>query len=184
MLGVGLAGAASLALGALTVAVVLLMLAYSPWLKRIALVGNVAAALLASLPFLYGAWIAGEPDLGLFLISWAFPLHFAREIAKDIDDAPADAGHRSTVPVRWGLTVARALVMVALLWFLVELPLLDWWPGLFWAMLPAYCLVGLGAQRVLRGAPGAPGALKAAMLLAMLALVVATAVPALRPIIF
>ena len=180
-LGVGLASLVSLLLGAVTVLVVLLLLAYSPWLKRAGLVGNITAAWLASLPFLYGAWSSGAPDLSLVI--WAFPLHFAREIAKDIDDAAGDQGRRRTVPLRWGPRAARSMVVGALLCFIAPIPFLAYWEGLFWALLPAVGFVAVGGVRVIRGAPGAPRALKTAMLLAMVAFVVATGVPELRPFI-
>jgi len=37
------------------------------------------------------------------------PLHFAREIAKDLDDAHGDASFRRTLPLRVGAATARAL---------------------------------------------------------------------------
>ena len=132
-LGVGLASLVALPLGAITVLVVLLMLAYSPWLKRAGVIGNITAALLASLPFLYGAWSCGVPDLRL--VVWAFPLHFAREVAKDIDDAAGDRERRRTVPLRWGPRAARLIVVGALLCFLAPIPFLAWWEGLVWALL-------------------------------------------------
>lgn len=180
VLGIVCASLIALSLGAITVVVVLLMLAYSPWLKRAGPVGNVTAALLASLPFLYGAWSSGVPENGVAFAIWAFFLHLAREIAKDIDDAAADAGHRRTMPLRWDPRTVKAIVVGALLIFIAPALAFE---GLFWTMLPALVAVTVGGYRVIRGEPGAPRAFKAAMLLAMLALVLTTAVPALRPFI-
>src|SRR5918912_1261079 len=98
LLGTALVALADPPLGALTVIVVALMLSYSPWLKRAGLVGNATVAVLASLPFLYGSWSAGHGTRALPLAAIAAPLHLAREIAKDLDDASADAGRRRTLP--------------------------------------------------------------------------------------
>ena len=179
--GVAFAAVVSPGLGALTVAVAGLMIAYSPWLKRAGLAGNVTVAFLASLPFLYGAWASGQPRDGLALVAWAFPLHFAREIAKDIDDAEGDAPHRTTVPLEWGLPVARLLVIGALLCFVAPLAVFTSSRGLVLAMIPAAGFILLGAARVMRGQPGAPRALKAAMVFAMLGIVAALVLFGPRP---
>ena len=169
--GIGLAALAAPALGALSVLVVMLMLGYSPALKRSGLSGNVTVALLASLPFYYGAWVTDAPEVGAILTGWAFTLHFAREIAKDIDDAPADAGHRRTVPLRFGPRAARRLAIFALLLFVAPFVLLlAVVPEAVAAMAPAIALIAVGAARIVRGRPGAPRALKAAMFFAMLGL--------------
>jgi geranylgeranylglycerol-phosphate geranylgeranyltransferase len=142
--------------------------------KRTGLPGNLTVAILASLPFLYGAWAAGNPRAGLVLVAIAAPLHFAREIAKDIDDAPGDLGHRRTVPIRWGLKTANALILVALVAFAVQIvPIARAWPRFAIGIVPALALLVYAASRSFRGAPGAPRAFKAAMICAMAALVIA-----------
>ena len=165
--GVALATAAAPGLGAVSVAVAALMIMYSPWLKRTGLAGNLTVALLASLPFLYGAWAAGEPLDGLALVAWAFPLHLARELAKDIDDADGDAGHRATVPLTWGVPAARILAVGAIICFLVPLPLFTASQWLMLPMLPAVVAMVLAGYRLVRGRAGAAHALKLAMGLAM-----------------
>ena len=74
----------SVLLGVSSVAVLLLMRLYSPWLKRAGLAGNLVVALLASLPFVFGSYAAGHWARGVPLVLIAVPLHFARELAKDL----------------------------------------------------------------------------------------------------
>jgi 4-hydroxybenzoate polyprenyltransferase len=150
------------------------MLAYTPLLKPRGLPGNVAVSVLASLPFLYGGWSVGRPGPTLALVALAVPLHLAREIAKDLDDAPGDAGARRTLPVAAGPRAARAALLLALLAFLGVLgPFVAVRPRLALLVLPAVGLALLGAWRALRGRRGAPALLKASMLCAMASLLAA-----------
>lgn len=166
--GVVLASGVDAELGALTVVVVALMFAYSSWLKREGLVGNVTVALLASLPFLYGAWAAGKPSKALVLVAIAAPLHFAREIAKDIEDAPADAATRRTLPVTGGHEMAAAVLVASLIVFLLLLlPYVVPRPLLAVALVPAAGLIVYAAWCALKGRRGSPLVFKLAMLCAM-----------------
>jgi geranylgeranylglycerol-phosphate geranylgeranyltransferase len=165
--------AVSVALALLTLLVLLLMYLYSPWIKRLGLPGNVLVAVLASLPFLYGAWAAGDARAGVYLVAIAAPLHLAREIAKDIDDEPADRGRRRTLPVAHGISVARIMVAGSLVLFAVALvPIAVAHVRFALAMMPALIVAALAALASLRGRRGAPALFKAAMLLSMLALVI------------
>ena len=169
--GLVLAAIARPALGALTVLVLVAMWGYSPWLKRRGLAGNCAVAVLASLPFLYGAWAVGHPRPGLVLVLVAAPLHLARELAKDIDDAAADAATRRTVPVV-NLAAARIFLLAAVAVFVVMLvPLAVGRPCFAAILVPALVLCTLAARAVLRGRHGAPMLFKLAMLFAMVAFV-------------
>src|SRR5512133_2538724 len=104
---------ASMALA--TAAIAGVMLVYSVGLKRRGVVGNVTAALLASLPFVYGAWSVGAPRRATLLYALAVPLHFARELAKDLDDAPADAAaSRRTLPSVIGARATRVALVAAI----------------------------------------------------------------------
>ena len=159
-------------LAGVTLGVLAAMWAYSRWIKQFGLPGNLLVAGIASLPFLYGGWAAGNPRAALPLLALAVPLHLAREIAKDLDDAPGDSPVRRTIPVAHGVGVARVALMRALL--VVCATLVPWivrWPrfGLF--MVPALLVTMLGAGRALRGREGGPVRFKAAMLLAMASLV-------------
>lgn len=171
--GVVLASGANARLGIVTVGVVALMYAYSNGLKRAGLAGNITVAVLASLPFLYGGWAAGRPARALVLVVIAAPLHFAREIAKDIEDAPADAGSRNTLPVRGGSEVAAAVLVASLIVFLLLLiPYVVAQPLLAVALLPAGGLVAYAVWCVVKGRRGSPLVFKIAMLCAMGAFVV------------
>lgn len=155
-----------------SLAVLLVMAIYSMWLKRQVLIGNVVVAVLASLPFVYGATSAGNWRAGVQLAVVAAPLHLAREVAKDIDDVTGDATHRLTIPIAGGLGVARAVVVFALAIFawraaLLAVPV----PRLPAALIPGFVLCALGAKRVLAGRHGGPLLLKTAMVAAMAAII-------------
>jgi len=112
---VGIAAAAALVLSALlgaaetlaAVGVIAAMTLYNRGVKAHGVPGNVIVAVVASLPFVFGAWSAGSARDGLPLFLVGVPLHFAREIAKDLDDAHGDARYRRTLPLRVGPGAAR-----------------------------------------------------------------------------
>jgi len=173
-LAVPLAWLAAPRIAILTVGVLGVARAYSPHLKRWGLLGNAAVAVVASLPFLYGSWAVGQPARGAILVAIAVPLHFAREVAKDLDDAAGDAGWRRTLPVAHGPRRARSVIALAAAAFLLALA----WPAarapLFaLALLPAIGLSIAGAGAAVRGRPGGPTLFKAAMVCAMLAVIAA-----------
>jgi geranylgeranylglycerol-phosphate geranylgeranyltransferase len=171
--GVLLASGADAQLGVLTVLVVAVMYAYNAGLKRAGLIGNVTVAILASLPFLYGGWAAGRPTKALVLVAIAAPLHFAREIAKDIEDAPADAASRDTLPVAGGHDVAAAVLVASLVVFvLLLIPYVIAQPLLALALIPAAGLVAYAAWCVVKGRRGSPLVFKIAMVCTMGAFVV------------
>ena len=162
------------ALGALTVCVIAVMLAYSRTLKTRGLIGNLTVAVVASLPFLYGAWAAGRPSAALTLVAVAAPLHLAREIAKDIEDAHADAPLRRTLPVAHGAKAATGAMAVSLVLFAIALwPLIAARPRLGALVVPTLILIAFAARRALHGHRGSPSLFKAAMACAMASLVAA-----------
>jgi len=174
VLALACSAALGLALVAVTLLVIGVMLAYSRILKARGLAGNVAVAVLASLPFAYGAWAAGRPLDSLPLVGVAIPLHFAREIAKDLEDAGADAATRRTLPVAHGIGAARMALIAALGLFVAMLwPLVVQRPQLGAFVIPALFLVAIAAVRAWRGRRGSPSLLKAAMACAMASLVLA-----------
>lgn len=155
-----------------SLAVLLAMVVYTMVLKRHGFVGNLTVAVLASLPFVYGATSAGNWKAGAELAVVAAPLHLAREIAKDIDDASGDALHRRTIPLVGGVGAARAVVLFSLALFAWRAALLSSAvPRLPTALIPAFVLCALGAKRVLAGRPGGPLLLKTAMVAAMAAII-------------
>jgi geranylgeranylglycerol-phosphate geranylgeranyltransferase len=159
---------------AATVVVVALMLAYTPWIKPHGLPGNVTAAVLASLPFLYGGWTVGRPAMTAILVALAIPLHLARELAKDLDDAAGDAGRRRTLPVAHGPRAARIALVSAFVAFLAVLAsFVATRPHFAPFVVPAVALASAAVRRAMRGRPGAPALLKASMVCAMAALLAA-----------
>lgn len=170
--------AASVAAGgvALLLATAMVLVAavlYSPRLKRHGAAGNVAVALVASLPFAYGAHAVGRLAAGLALVAVAVPLHFARELAKDLEDADADAiGGRVTLPHRFGAVATRRIIALAVVVHIacVMFLLVPAGPrGL--ALVPALLVAVVAAVRAGRdaavGGTGAPSLFKLSMLLAM-----------------
>ena len=164
------------ALCLLSLAVLLLMTSYTVVLKRLGFVGNLTVAVLASLPFLYGAVSVGDWRAGVELLIVAAPLHLAREIAKDIEDARGDAPHRRTIPVAHGVVAARAAVLFSLALFAWRAAVLAGSaPRLATALIPCFVLCALAAKRALAARPGAPLLLKTAMVAAMAAIVLTRA---------
>jgi 4-hydroxybenzoate polyprenyltransferase len=107
-------GAAALVSGRqllIGVLALVIMLGYSPWLKRHGLPGNLAVAAIAGLPLLYGALALGRAAAGIVPWVLAAWIHVGRELAKDLQDEAGDrAAGRRTLPVRLG---RRAAVRVA-----------------------------------------------------------------------
>lgn len=174
------ASAVSVTLGVCSVLVLLLMRLYSPWLKRTGVPGNLVVSVLASLPFLYGAYAVGNGASGLPLVLIAIPLHLARELAKDLDDREADRLSRRTVPIVAGVLPARVAIVAALVaaGFALALglaPLVKSEALLLAALVPAMLALALATARALRGRPGSPAFFKLAMVCAMAALLVARA---------
>jgi len=141
-------GAAALVNGAAVLvglAAFAVLVLYSPVLKRRGVLGNVAVALVAGLPLMYGAIAVGHPAAGLvpwILAAW---IHLVREIVKDIDDQAGDRTlGRRTLPLVLG-TRRASLVAAGLAAAFVPLSL----------VLPAqahyhgsYFLIALFAQLV------------------------------------
>jgi len=159
---------ASMWLGIISVFAIALMFLYSWRIKRYGVAGNITVAVLASLPFLYGAWAVHAYFVGLLLAGLAAPLHFAREIAKDIEDMDADAtAGRRTIPIVLGAPGARRVILVTLLIYAVACIVLfhaEW--KAFVVFAPALLLFGWGAWRVTRAMAGASRIFKAGMLVA------------------
>lgn len=148
-------------------------LAYSRWAAPLGVWGNGMVAAIASLPFLYGAAATGRPGPALALVAIAAPLHFAREVAKDVADMEGDrlAGRR-TLPLTRGVGGARLAAIVAVALWLAAISFLLAAAGWRLAFLAPAAGVAIGAA-VLVGGPSParpPRLLKLSMLLAMAAL--------------
>ncbi len=157
-------GAVAPALSAVTAGVLALLLVYARLKAWCGPAANLVAATLASFPFLYGAWAAGAPARALSLVAVALPVHLAREIAKDTDDAGADAPFRRTLPVIAGPAWARRAVLattgiavIALVLFVAE------WTRTAWGIGPAALACAYGAGRTASGRSGGPAWYKLGM---------------------
>ena len=160
-------------LAVITAGVLAVMWTYSTSLKRHGVPGNLAVAVLGSLPFFYGAAAVGQGRKGAILVAVAAPLHFAREVAKDLDDAEADGSTRRTLPVTRGGRTARTAVVGGLIVYAAAVALLATAFPLFALLLvPTIFLAALAVRRLYRGQTGAAGLLKAAMVVAIAALVI------------
>jgi geranylgeranylglycerol-phosphate geranylgeranyltransferase len=158
--GVAFSALARPVLGVVSIGVIAVMLLYGRIKAQWGVAGNTTVAVLGSMPFLYGAWAAGKPEAGIVLLGIAAPLHFAREIAKDIDDIDGDRGRRRTLPLVAGVGVARATEIAVTAIFIVA-----WisFLGARWIAWPAVLLAVAAAYW------GMPAIYKAAMAVAMVA---------------
>jgi 4-hydroxybenzoate polyprenyltransferase len=95
------------------------MMVYSPLLKPVPLLGNVAVAVVAGSPPFYGALAVGLPAAGIvpwILAAW---LHFVREVVKDVEDEAGDrAIGRRTLPIVYGRRPALVVAAGAGLLFI------------------------------------------------------------------
>ncbi len=160
----------------LAVLALAVMLGYSPWLKSRGFRGNLAVAVVASLPLVYGAVAVGDWRAGLVPWALAALLHLARELVKDVEDVAGDlALGRRTVPIVWG-TEAGFLAAAGVLILFVPLALLPWaarWYGWRYGLVVSALDVGLVflIGRFARGRlAGGRAALKVAMVVGLAAL--------------
>jgi geranylgeranylglycerol-phosphate geranylgeranyltransferase len=152
------------------------MLAYSPVLKPVPILGNVAVALVGSLPLVYGAGAVGDWRAGLVPFWLAALLHLARKVVKDLEDIPGDlAAQRRTIPIAWGRR-AGFLAAAAPLVVFVPVALLPWLAGPYGPRYGSVALliavgVAVIAGRLLREeSEGARAGLKLAMVLGLVGL--------------
>ena len=100
-------------------AALVVMMVYSPLLKPVPLLGNVAVAVVAGSPPFYGALAVGLPAAGIvpwILAAW---LHFVREVVKDVEDEAGDrAIGRRTLPIVYGRRPALVVAAGAGLLFI------------------------------------------------------------------
>ena len=162
----GVAAASALVLGV-----------YTAHLKPRVLVGNVAVAAVVAMAVVFGGRAAGAVTEAVVMgAAFAFLANLAREIVKDIEDAPGDAlvGAR-TLPIVSGARVASGVAAAVVAVVLAGLPLPALrlgWPGTYLAAAVVAALACLTALASLaRGdASVASRALKGAMLAGLAAL--------------
>ena len=173
-------GAAALVSGrqvAVGLAALIVMFAYSPWLKRFGPPGNLAVAGVAGLPLFYGALAVARPTAGVVPWVLAACLHLGREIVKDVEDEPGDRVlGRRTLPIRWGrpgAVRAAAWTGGAFIPLSVVLPLVAGYGAVYFAVAaPAQALIVVAILQLRRERFAAASLLlKAGMVIGLGALV-------------
>ncbi|HYU29700.1 MAG TPA: geranylgeranylglycerol-phosphate geranylgeranyltransferase [Gemmatimonadales bacterium] len=143
LLGLACAGLVSGWLFLAAVAALAVMFAYSPLLKPVPLLGNLAVAVVAGSPPFYGALAVGVPAAGIVPWVLAAWLHFVREIVKDVEDEPGDRTiGRRTLPIVVGRRPALVIAAGAGLLFVPASLLLPRSAG----FSGAYFVIALFAQ--------------------------------------
>jgi len=175
--GLGAAGLVSGTAVLVGLAALAAMIAYSPVLKRHGAVGNLAAAVIAGLPLMYGALAVGGAAQAIVPWTLAAWIHLVREIVKDIGDEAGDrlVGRR-TLPIVIGArraALAAAGLAVAFVPVSIVLPLVAGYRGAYYLVaLFAQLAVLLVASRLITGKTSRHSlVLKGAMLVGIVALV-------------
>jgi len=90
----------------------LLIIIYNFNLKRKGISGNLLVAFLSGFPFVYGGIVIGKPIFTVIPFLFAFLLHLAREILKDIEDMTGDKIANSlSFPIKYGSKKAIRLAI-------------------------------------------------------------------------
>ena len=150
---------------------------YSPVLKRRGLPGNVAVAVVAGLPLMYGAIAVGRAAAGIVPWTLAAWIHLVREIVKDIDDQAGDRVlGRRTLPLVLGpqrASVVAAALAAVFVPLSLALPAGAHYHGAYFLIaLFAQLVVLAVASRLFTGrTQGTSRLLKGAMLVGIVALV-------------
>jgi len=143
ILGLACAGLVSGRQFLAALAALIVMLSYSPLLKPVPLLGNVAVAVVAGSPPFYGALAADRPAAGIVPWVLAAWLHAVREIVKDVEDEAGDrAIGRRTLPITVGQRPALVSAAGVAVLFVPASLLLPWSAGYG----RAYFLIALLAQ--------------------------------------
>ncbi len=99
----------------------LLLIAYSAWLKRTVLLGNLTVSTVTGAAFIYGGLAVGRVRAALIPAGFSFLFHLGREIVKDVEDLKGDRQAKAvTLPVvhgvraaQWAVTLVFSLLIVA-----------------------------------------------------------------------
>ena len=177
LLGVAFAGLVSGWQVLAALAVLVVMFCYSPFLKPVPLLGNVAVAAAAGAPPFYGALASGRPAAGI--VPWALAawLHLVREVVKDVEDEAGDRViGRRTLPMAAGRQPALVIAAGTALLFVPASLLLPFSAGYgrayFLIALLAQMMVLVAATRLLLGnVQGMSLLLKGAMVIGLIALI-------------
>jgi len=111
-------------LGLVAVIVATLLWQYNKVLKRTYFRGNLAVALCGGAAFIYGGLAVDKISASVIPALFAFLIHLAREIVKDVDDVVGDrAAGSKTIPIISGERVALILASTILIILALSTPL-------------------------------------------------------------
>ncbi len=177
LLGLGAAALVSGTAVLVGLAALAVMVAYSPVLKRRGAPGNLAVALVAGLPLMYGAIAVGRPAAGVVPWTLAAWIHLVREIVKDLGDMPGDhALGRRTLPIvlgprRAGLVAATLAALFVPLSLVLPARAHYAWPYFVIAVFAQLAVLLVASRLVVGRTHGTTVLLKRAMLVGIVALV-------------
>lgn len=120
-----------------------LILLYNFNLKGRSISGNLLVSFLGGLPFVYGGVALGRLPPTLIPFGFAFLLHFAREILKDVEDIPGDrSANKSSFPIKYGVKKAILLstITLAILMGVTIVPFLFHLYGLIYLISVIVCM--------------------------------------------
>lgn len=138
----------SIPCGLVAATVAALLWLYAAWGKRMAIAGNILVAAVCATAFLYGGLAAGALAIAIYPAAFAFLMHLAREMVKDVQDMEGDAatGARTTAIV-WG----RVGTLKAAAATLVLLILLTPWPYILKVFGLKYLIAVIGGVDIILG---------------------------------
>ncbi len=89
-----------------------LLVSYSPWFKSLPFWGNFVVSVILGMTFLFSAAVFGNVMVGIPPALLAFGFNLIRELVKDMQDVKGDKIiNASTIPLKYGLNVARRIVL-------------------------------------------------------------------------
>lgn len=131
----------------IALAAVPMIFAYSAYLKRTPLLGNLLVAFLTGLAFLYGGAAVGRIEATVMPAVFAFLINAGREVIKDMEDREGDAqlGAR-TLPIVYGMRTA-SIVATILLAAVIVATIIPYATGMYG--IRYYIVVNVGVNAVL-----------------------------------
>lgn len=101
-----------------------LMVAYSLWLKRTILIGNIVIAAILGLTFLFSGALFGEMTQMILPALLAFGFTLMREFIKDMADVEGDrTAGMTTFPVAFGLETSGRVATAMTILLIISLPI-------------------------------------------------------------
>ena len=127
----------------ITCLALVLIFMYNFNLKRKGISGNLLVAFLGGFPFVYGGIAMGKPIFTIIPFLFAFLLHLAREILKDIEDMTGDKTANSiSLPIKYGSqkAIRLAIGILTLLILVTVLPYVIHLYNIFYLISVVICI--------------------------------------------